>query len=201
MNPQPEIEGELVLLRPFCAADADDHVRWEQDEEVFHLGNYGQPFSPRSEEEIRASAARTLETAQSSEEPDKWAKGAWEIDTKAGEHIGHIGHYPINRFAKAKQVGIVIYEHEAWGRGYGTDALSALLGHLFGRKELHRVELRCRADNSRMVRCAEKNGFRLEGTLRESFYCYQRDEYADEVIMAVLDRETVNVKGSCEPLR
>jgi RimJ/RimL family protein N-acetyltransferase len=193
VSPQPEIEAELVLLRPICASDADDYVRWEQDEEIFHLANYGQPFSPRSEEEIRASAVRMVEAAQASEEPDRWGKGAWEIETKQGKHIGHVGHYPINRFAKSTQIAIIIYEHEAWGRGYGTDALSALLGHLFGSKELHRVELRCRADNSRMIRCAEKNGFRPEGTLRESSYCHQRNKYADEVIMAVLDSETVNM--------
>ena len=185
----PELWGERVTLRGLRPSDADDYVRWERDEEIFHLANYGQPFSPPTEDETRAQVARMIERAETGPDGGEWAKGHWEIDTEAGRHIGHVGYYPINRFARSTKIAIAIYERETWGRGYGSEALGILLGYLFGTKKLHRVELQCRAENRRMIRCAEKNGFALEGTLRDSFYCYQQQRHCDEAIMAVLARD------------
>ena len=185
----PALWGKRVTLRVTRPSDAEDYVRWERDEEIFHLANYGQPFHAPTADEIRAQVARIVERAEAGQDANEWAKGGWEIDTDSGQHIGHVGHYPINRFAKSTQIAIVIYERDMWGCGYGTEASAALLGYLFGTRKLHRVELRCRADNRRMIRCAEKNGFAVEGTLRDSFYCYQQQRYCDEVIMAVLPGE------------
>ena len=52
---------------------------------------------------------------------------------------------------------------------------------------LHRVFLRVHADNARGIRCYQKVGFQMEGTLRESVF--QQGAYHDMLVMGILTTE------------
>jgi ribosomal-protein-alanine N-acetyltransferase len=55
------------------------------------------------------------------------------------------------------------YNRKYWGRGYGTEALGAILDFGFGQFGLHRVSLICDPENKGAWRTMEKNGLRREG--------------------------------------
>ncbi len=82
---------------------------------------------------------------------------------------------------------ITIGEHDAWGRGLGTEATELMVGHAFERLVLHRVGLTVFSYNMRAIRAYEKVGFRIEGRLRDAI---QREgRYFDEVQMGILADE------------
>jgi len=54
------------------------------------------------------------------------------------------------------------------GRGIVTSSVSSVIGYGFGRLGLNRIELQCAAGNLASRRVAERLGFTLEGTLRQS---------------------------------
>ncbi len=64
-------------------------------------------------------------------------------------------------------VGIGIGERDAWGKGYGTDAMQICLRYAFLELGLQRVSLGVFEYNPRAQRSYEKAGFQLEGRTRQ----------------------------------
>lgn len=74
------------------------------------------------------------------------------------QYIGTIELYDI-RGASAT-LGIIIGEKSHWGRGYGPEAIAALLGHAFDVLGLDSVRLSTFDDNPRAQAAFRKSGFR-----------------------------------------
>ncbi len=55
----------------------------------------------------------------------------------------------------------------AWGQGYATEAIKALLAHGFGEMKLNRIEADIDPQNAASARALERQGFSREGLLRE----------------------------------
>lgn len=77
--------------------------------------------------------------------------------------------------------------------GQGKPFLSALLSHVFGPLNAHRIGFDVTADNARAIRLYESLGFQREGLIRE---CWQRPaepgqpgDWADCHLMGLLARE------------
>ncbi len=81
-------------------------------------------------------------------------------------------------------VVIVAIDPAQQGRGYGTDALRALLKYCFLEMNLNRLGLDVLAYNEGAQRVYEKAGFRLEGTKRS--FAYRDGVYYDLHIMGIL---------------
>jgi len=64
-------------------------------------------------------------------------------------------------------VGISIYEDPLIGQGLGTEALKLWIDFQFRSRNLHHIGLETWSFNKRMIRVAEKIGFRNEGCERE----------------------------------
>jgi len=81
---------------------------------------------------------------------------------ESGRPIGLCGLYGIPPDGESAEVGILLGERDAWGQGYGPEALRLLLG--FGRAELglERVSLFVHATNLRAIRAYTKVGFTVE---------------------------------------
>ena len=73
------------------------------------------------------------------------------------------------------------------GRGIMTEACRAVITHLFRELELHRVEIRCAAENARSAAIPKRLGFTLEGTLREAQWA--GDRYHDLRVFGMLRRD------------
>jgi RimJ/RimL family protein N-acetyltransferase len=179
------ISGNRVRLRPIEREDLPRYVRWFADPEFRSLIAAYKPFSPDQEERWfeQNSTAGDLQ--------------AWSIEAQIGRdpsdsserwvHIGSCGFHQINWRNRSGEVGIIIGEKNCWGRGFGTEALRALLEWGFGTLNLNRIYLRVFADNLRAIRSYEKLGFELEGRMRQDDF---RDgAYRDTLLMGLLREE------------
>lgn len=110
----------------------------------------------------------------------------WSIETLDGQLIGSID-LRLAPAASRAELGIAIQDKSFWSKGYGTDAVRAVLKHAFGEMRLHRVELHVDEANVRGIRCYEKCGFVREGLLREHRKVGGR--WANTVQMSILARE------------
>jgi diamine N-acetyltransferase len=170
--------GEKIRLRPIERDDLPRFVEWFADPEVRrHLLVY-LPFSLAQEE-------RWFEDLQGQLERQEALVLA--IETTEGVHIGNLGLQAIDWKNRNAELGILIGEKAYWNQGYGTDAIRTLLGLAFREMNLHRIFLRVDADNARGIRCYEKVGFRLDGTLRDAVF--KEGRYLDQHVMSILRAE------------
>ena len=89
---------------------------------------------------------------------------------------------------------ITIGEHDAWGRGYGTEATELMLGLAFERIGLHRVGLSVFSFNSAPSGRTRRPASAIEGRLREAII---RDgRHWDEVQMGILRDEWLGRRRS-----
>lgn len=75
----------------------------------------------------------------------------------------------------------------AEGRGIVTRGVQAVTDHFIRQREMQRVELRTQPNNNRSRAVAERCGFRLEGTLRQSAWLH--DRFFNFCVYAVLREE------------
>jgi len=89
--------------------------------------------------------------------------GIWQH----GQLVGMLAVHAIDARNRATSLGYWL-DAQAQGQGIMTRACRALLDHLFGALQLHRVEIRAAAGNQRSQAVARRLGFRHDGTLRQS---------------------------------
>jgi RimJ/RimL family protein N-acetyltransferase len=175
---QPEtIEGRLIVLRRHRPDNIGAFRRWYADPEVARLTRY-QATNPATEEIDRFFYARILG-------PDAFAMAIHVRETD--RLIGSCAFSQLDGDSGSTLYHITIGEHDAWGKGYGTEATRLMLDHAFTRLGLHRVGLTVFAYNARAIRSYEKCGFVIEGRSREAVF---RDgRYWDEIHMSVIADE------------
>lgn len=81
------------------------------------------------------------------------------VDTLAGKHIGNCACYNISHEKAEAEVGIMIGDSDYWGKGYGSDAMLALVDYIFEGTELKRLHLKTLVDNHRAHKCFTRSGF------------------------------------------
>lgn len=111
----------------------------------------------------------------------------WPVVLKErGQLIGHMVFHPW--FApRTYEIGWVF--HSGWhGRGYATEAASALLDYGFRELGLHRVIATCQPENPASYRVMEKMGMRREGHFRKCIY-RPDGSWWDEYFYAILEEE------------
>ncbi|MGW7237465.1 GNAT family N-acetyltransferase [Streptomyces sp. NPDC054804] len=75
----------------------------------------------------------------------------------------------------------------ARGKGYGTDVVAVLCHYGFVVRGLHRLQVDTLADNTAMLRSAERNGFVREAVLRSA--AWVMGEFLDEVLLGLLAQD------------
>ncbi|MCZ7546918.1 MAG: GNAT family N-acetyltransferase [Anaerolineae bacterium] len=172
------IVGQRLLLRAEKRdTDAEDLFRWLQLEEWQYYDEPHQPFQPISREDF--------DRRQQRPKPPQSSSARWQIDTLEGRHIGWVVYYGLDALARTAYVGIDLPEPETWGRGYGTEALRLLVDHLFRDMGLEAVRLATWTGNRRMMRCAEKCGFKEAARLPHYADCSVRGEPLERVEFAL----------------
>jgi RimJ/RimL family protein N-acetyltransferase len=171
------IEGKIVRIRALEQTDIDEIMKWVNDPEVIDNLLMRYPVSRCLEEKWLEKAYDTSDMRNKT----------FALETKDGVYIGGIGLHKINWENRNAEVGIVIGKKEYWGKGYGTDAMLALLAFAFHHMNLHRVYLQVYEFNVRGIRSYEKCGFKKEGALRDDRF--SRGKYHDTIIMGILKEE------------
>ena len=172
------IRGEQVYLRPAERNDLALFVRWFNDAETASFLSMRAPMSIAAEEQW-------FERLLGEQGKSRWHFVMCKLD--GGQPIGTIGLFDVDEVNGSAGMGIVVGEKSLWGKGYGTDALNALLDFGFGELRLERIWLEVNDDNLRGKRSYEKCGFVYEGTERHAMY---RDgRHRDIELMSILRDE------------
>ena len=146
----PEISGEKVSLRPLRNDDLARRVAWLNDEETVRL------FTGMKSD--RAYSYSDVERWRNGVETDAMTR-VWAIETKDGRHIGDVDIHDINGLDGSARLTILIGDGKCRDRGYGTDAVRAVLCYAFEEMRLSSVNLRVCDFNRQAIRCYEKCGF------------------------------------------
>jgi RimJ/RimL family protein N-acetyltransferase len=177
-SPRPMVRGRDVYLRPAERADLAAFVAWLSDADT------------TANLTTRAPLSLPLE--------ERWFDGMLERQGRDGYHfvicliadgraIGSTSLFELDLLNGQAGFGIFIGDEAMRGRGYGTDALDAIVDFGFGELRLERIWLDVFTDNTRGIRSYEKAGFVREGTLRRAFY--RRGAYRDAYRMSLLRSE------------
>lgn len=79
------------------------------------------------------------------------------------QHIGNIKLGPINRLHGLAEIGILIGHREAWGKGFGTQAILAIKKIATAELGLRKLTAGCYASNIGSERAFVRAGFNVEG--------------------------------------
>lgn len=151
--------GEKVVLRNKRREDAEADYAWRKDSE---LATYdaAKPITTPFEDYLALHE-------DDLDNPSPFRR-TLAVDDREGRHIGNVMFYNIDRLKSEAEVGITIGDRRYWGSGYGTDALTAFVRHLFANTSLTRLYLKTLDWNVRAQRCFEKAGFVRTGLSRRS---------------------------------
>jgi RimJ/RimL family protein N-acetyltransferase len=166
--------GRVRLVPPDRLLHLDNALRWRNDPEVTATLEFNHGVA-RGEEE--AFFARI----ESARDPDL----VWAVLDEARRHIGFTGLHAIDWRRRGATGGLFLGERDAWGRGYGSDAVRTRTRFAFAQLGLHRVE--GHTFNPAMCRVYEKCGYRREGVQRQKFW---RDGgWHDVALYAILEAD------------
>lgn len=180
--PSLPIHTARLTLRAFRATDEDDWFEIRSREDVARY-LYGEALGP---EAARAELERKLGNVALREEGDVLALAVEE--PRAEKLIGEVILRWRSRVHQQGEIGFVFHPGYG-GRGYATEAATALLDLGFDVLKLHRIYGSCDARNQRSAALMERLGMRREahfihnelfkGAWGEEFhYAILRDEWA-----------------------
>ena len=84
-----------------------------------------------------------------------------------GRHIGNIKLGPIQWLHRRADLSLFIGDKSCWGLGYASEAIGLVRDWAFRELDLQKLNAGIYAGNIGSRRAFEKNGFELEGTLRQ----------------------------------
>ena len=174
------IASGRVYLRPFEASDAETYRRWRADAEPMALAGWHER-APLSLAQVERRIARIA---------DDQGKEVYTFLICLVEDerpIGEVMLTDLDYVNGSASLGIVIGEPDEWGKGYGTDAVRALVDFGFAELRLERIWLEVATDNARAERSYTKAGFTREATLRHDRW--EGGRYTDGHIMSILRDE------------
>ena len=174
------IASGRVYLRPFEASDAETYRRWRADAEPMALAGWHER-APLSLAQVEQRIARIA---------DDQGKEVYTFLICLVEDerpIGEVMLTDLDYVNGSASLGIVIGEPDEWGKGYGTDAVRALVDFGFAELRLERIWLEVATDNPRAERSYTKAGFTREATLRHDRW--EGGRYTDGHIMSILRDE------------
>ncbi len=174
------LEGEKVNIRMMRESDLEQYYKLIQGS-VNSRGPY-YPAQPTAFTSLSALSKRVQED------------GFWEpvkrpsmllVEDKSEKLVGEISWIP-GRFDDY-EMGWIIYDPVARGKGYATEAAQMVISWMFNGMKINRIIAYVHSDNIASQRIAEKCGFRHEATLQGLWY--QHGKYQDLELYRILREE------------
>jgi RimJ/RimL family protein N-acetyltransferase len=171
-----EVPGERVVLRELTRADVDLMARWPRFSEPDLQWANLDLATPRDRdawfERSRSNLTRrrfTIWSRDSDPRAGRPARSGREPRAGAaatgGRAVGTIGLRNIDHRYGEGTLGIIVNAGDV-GRGYGTDAIKALVRYAFEALGLRKVYLDVAEENERAQRCYDRIGFTRIGQHR-----------------------------------
>ncbi|GIG22369.1 acetyltransferase [Cellulomonas chitinilytica] len=172
---KPTLQGEMLVLRPIRADDAD--AMWDMlaDPDGRRLTGTTATFT-RPQVDAWCASRGT-------------AEGRYDFAVTANGSDDFLGEIVLNDIDDVvRKANMRLVMRPAYrGRGYGTEGIELVLGFAFDGLGLHRVELDVLAINARAKSLYENIGFRVEGRRRDAYR--DGDGWCDAIDMAMLEDE------------
>lgn len=161
---------ELFLLRPELVTQA--YVDWLNDPLVNRY--LESRFAVADEQGTRQFVRRMLE------DPSVLFLGIRSV--ALGRHVGNIKLAPIDRHHGLGEIGILIGDRSAWGRGIASAAIEQLARIARDELGLRKLTAGCYGSNAGSARAFQKAGFEMEGRRTRHFLSEGQPE--DLLLMA-----------------
>lgn len=182
---KPTICGEKVILRPFELEDIQSMLIILSDYELRKFT--GSVCTDKD--------AYSVDTQEETERTIQWYKTRNDQDDrldlavveKASNNI--IGEVVFNEFDEnANKVNFrILIGPDGRNKGLGSEAIALFIRHGFENLKLHKIELQVFSFNPRGEHVYIKNGFVLEGILRDDFK--YENTYIDSKLYSILSSE------------
>lgn len=173
----PFIIGKRLYLRPVSNEDVNErYLCWLNDPSVLEL---------RSRKVFPADIA-DIEAFRNKQKTSGFIHLAIVL-REDDRHIGNITLGPINWYHRHGEVSILIGEKDAWGKGYGREAVFLISKHAFENANLHRVW--SASVNPAFIRIVKYLGWEKEGEYREALWC--KDKYLSVEVYSILKKEFI----------
>jgi len=170
------VQGPIVGLRVLGPADVPQWAAWFNTPAVTsHLNKGAFPNTQAAQAEFLDRLSRSRNDVQLG------------IVDQTASLIGIVGLHHIDWVHRHGDISIVVGETAAHGRGVATEAIGLMVRHAFLKLNLHKLTAGMWATNTGSRRAFERNGFQLEGTLRQSFW--HGDRFVDEIRLGLLRAE------------
>lgn len=160
------IATERLSIRPWEATDRAAFERMVADPEMMRYLTQGRPWRPDEVDEFFGRQARHLAGHGS-------CMGALVLRA-SGDVVGVAGIQPLD-IPGEYELGWWV-QRECWGRGYATEAATALVEHARTVMRLPRVVAVIDPPNTASIRVAEKVGMRYEKTVSARETVARRDD-------------------------
>ncbi|HEV3268962.1 MAG TPA: GNAT family N-acetyltransferase [Acidimicrobiales bacterium] len=182
----PTLHTARLRLRTFNDADADDLFAMHSNAYVLRYWD-SPPWDERRRAEQFITACREI--------ADAGTGARLAVDRVAdGAFLGWCSLTRWNPDYRSASLGYC-FDDAAWGQGYATEAVRALLQWAFDTLDLNRVQAETDTRNAASARVLEKLGFVREGTLRED--CVVNGEVSDSWVYGLIGRQW---QKSSEPI-
>ncbi len=173
------VRTERLGLRRFTTADAEAFAAYRSMPEVARYQSWDAPVSLTDALEL------VEDFAQGDPATPGWFQYAIDLD---GVLIGDLG---VNLHDNLRQAELGFTLSPAYqGNGYATEAVRALLDHLFIEWNLHRVSAECDARNTASARLLERVGFRREGLRRSNSWF--KGEWTDDLLFGLVRTDYIS---------
>lgn len=170
-----------IKLREIRDADIWELHKWINDPEIIRYTNTYRPISEMEQKEWFYNTEYFRHNH---------VFGIELIDD--GKLIGTCGLYDFDTISRKAELRMKICEQDQRGKGAGKESLKQLLAFGFNDLNLNKIWLRVQIDNIPAVKLYEKNGFKIEGTLRRDMYI--KGQYKDLYVMSLLVEEYDRLK-------
>jgi len=186
MNDFPTLETDRLFLREIVATDAPDLFAIHSNAEAMRW------FGADPLTDIR-QAEKLIETFTGWRQmPNPGTR--WAIQRKADrQFLGSCGLFKWNRSWQSCILGYELGAF-AWGKGFMTEALPAILDWGFENMALNRVEALTHPDNMASIKLIRNLGFTREGYMREAGFWL--GQHQDLLLYALLHREHLSRRPS-----
>jgi RimJ/RimL family protein N-acetyltransferase len=166
-----------LVIRPITLDDVDDMHAYQSDPEVVRY----EPFEPRTRPEVVEKATKFSQALTLAGDGDFWQLAIERADAR-----GVIGDLYFKLTGANGEIGWSLHRAHH-GRGYMTEAASALLDLAFSTLARHRVFAQLDPRNTASAALCRRLGMRHEAHFVEDLWF--KGEWGDTAVYAILDRE------------
>ncbi|GAA2602207.1 GNAT family protein [Winogradskya consettensis] len=169
------IETERLVLRRFREDDAAVLAAYRSEPEVARYQSWNSPYS--------LDKARYSVQTMVAADPAMPGWFQWAVELASAKTL--IGDVGVNLADNLKQaeIGYTLAPVQQ-GHGYATEAVRAVLDHLFKIQGLHKVAAECDARNLPSAKLLQRLGFTQEGLRRQ--HTWIKNEWTDDLLFGLL---------------